>query len=86
MSILMPTSVHLPPPLLAAVDRRARRMRISRNRLIVQALERELARDSAWSPGFLDWLRNVDDSLSGAVDDLMVAVRANRRSKKPLVL
>ena len=45
----MPTSVHIPKPLLVAVDRRARALKISRNRLIVQALEREVTEGSTWS-------------------------------------
>ena len=38
----MATSIHIPKPLLAAVDRKARTLKISRNRLIVRALEKEL--------------------------------------------
>lgn len=45
-SIFMATSVHLPKPLMDAVDRPARALKISRNRLIVKALERELANTS----------------------------------------
>ena len=41
----MPTSVHLPKPLLEAVDRRARALQISRNQLVVRALEREVGGD-----------------------------------------
>jgi hypothetical protein len=34
--------VHIPKPLLEAVDPRARALKVSRNKLIVQALEREV--------------------------------------------
>lgn len=43
----MPTSVHIPKPLLVAIDRNARALNITRNRLIVTALEREIARSYA---------------------------------------
>jgi hypothetical protein len=79
----MATTVHIPKPLLAAVDRRARALRISRNRLIVQALARELDTAEAWSPRFLDQLREVDDDTAEAVDDLLDDVTAARRSKQP---
>ncbi len=79
----MATSVHIPPPLLAAIDRRAKRLRVSRNRLIVRALERELTAGADWPPGFFDRLREVDDDLTVAVAELVTAVRGHRRSKAP---
>jgi len=79
----MPTSVHIPKPLLEAVDRRARSLKISRNRLIVRALERELSGGPGWSLGFFERLRDVDDSTATAVDELLAHVRAARRSKAP---
>ena len=44
----MATSIHVPPALLAAVDRRARRLSISRNKLIVRTLADSLARQDEW--------------------------------------
>jgi hypothetical protein len=82
-NILMPTSVHIPKPLLEAVDRRARVLRISRNRLVVRALERELAEGADWSPGFFDELRAVDEATSYDVDEMLAAIRTGRRSKAP---
>ncbi len=79
----MPTTVHIPKPLLAAVDRRARALRISRNRLIVEALERQLVAAAEWSPRFLDELRAADADTAEAVDDLLEKVTAARRSKAP---
>lgn len=79
----MPTSVHLPPPLLEAVDRQARRLRISRNRFIVRALEKALARPSGWSPGFFERLAAVEPEDTAAVDDMLEAIHGNRRSKRP---
>jgi metal-responsive CopG/Arc/MetJ family transcriptional regulator len=79
----MATSVHIPKPLLDAVDRRAHALRISRNRLIVKALERELSEGEEWSAGFFERLRTIDCATAAAVDDLLAAVRARRRSKEP---
>ncbi len=50
----MPTSIHIPDKLLKEADKRAMALGISRNRLIVRALERELKAGSDWSPGFFD--------------------------------
>jgi metal-responsive CopG/Arc/MetJ family transcriptional regulator len=76
----MPTSVHLPPKLLEAVDRKAKSLRISRNQLVVQALEREV-QDGEWSAGFFERLANADSETSRAVDDMMRDIRKARRSK-----
>jgi len=77
----MPTSVHLPEPLLKAVDKKARSLRISRNQLVVRALEREVREVSGWSPGFFEQLAERDPEMSTAVDDLVRHVRKARRSK-----
>jgi len=79
----MPTSVHIPPLLLARADRRAQALNISRNRLIVNALEHELAEESSWSPGFIASLREVDQSTASAVNEMMKVIRKARRSKGP---
>lgn len=79
----MPTTVHIPDPLLKSVDRRARALGVSRNRSIVRALEQAVSERSAWSPEFLEQLRRVDEDTAAAVDDLMAAVRHARRSKPP---
>ena len=79
----MPTSVHIPKPLLAAADRRARALKISRNHLIVTALERELDQGLGWSPGFFDELSEVDSDAARTLDETMKVVRAARRSKAP---
>jgi hypothetical protein len=81
----MPTSVHIPKPLLAAVDRKAKALRISRNRLIIKALEAEVE-ERGWSPGFFDKLRDLDPSTAKAFRETMDVVRAARRSKPALKL
>ena len=82
----MPTSVHIPPELLKAADKRAKALRISRNRLIINALEREVAAGSEWPPGFFDALRATDENLESTVDELLAAVRRGRTSKRPIKL
>jgi predicted transcriptional regulator len=79
----MPTSVHIPPALLEALDRKARALRVSRNRLIVRAIEREMARVSSWSEGFFERLNAAPGETSSAVDEMLAAIEAGRRSKRP---
>ena len=79
----MPTSVHIPKPVLEAVDRRARRLNISRNRFIVRALEKELAHESSWSPGFFQQLGTLDPEERTAVDQMLEAIRSRRTRKGP---
>lgn len=79
----MPTTVHIPAALLKSVDRRARALGLSRNRLIVRALEREISERSGWAPEFLDKLRSVDQDTATASDALLRHVRQARRSKRP---
>ena len=81
MTIVMATSVHLPESLLEAVDRKARALRISRNQLVVQALERDLRGNTGWSPGFFDRLSDVDPDTAENVEALLQNVLKSRRSK-----
>ena len=78
----MPTTVHVPPALLKSVDRRARALGLSRNKLIVRALERAVADRSTWDPEFLQRLRQVDPAVTEAVDELVEDVTSRRRSKR----
>ena len=78
----MPTSVHIPKSLLEAVDRRAQALRISRNRLIVRALERELGGEGGWSAGFCESLATADQATAEAADEMLASIRAARTSKK----
>ena len=82
-NIFMPTTVHIPDPLLKSVDRRAKALGISRNRLVVRALEQAVSVRTDWSPEFLQRLRTVDRETSTAVDGLLTAVTKARRSKEP---
>lgn len=77
----MPTTVHVPPALLKSVDRRARALGVSRNKLIIRALERAVADRSTWDPEFLQRLLEVDPAINEAVDRLVKDVTSRRRSK-----
>jgi hypothetical protein len=80
----MATSVHIPRALLRAVDERARSLKVSRNRLIVQALEREVTAGADWPPGFFEKLGKPDEpELLAAVEEMSLAIRSGRRSKGP---
>lgn len=79
----MPTTVHIPAPLLKSVDRRAKALGVSRNRLIIQALEAAVSARSDWAPEFLEQLRHVDRETSAAVDELLTTVQRARLSKEP---
>jgi metal-responsive CopG/Arc/MetJ family transcriptional regulator len=78
----MPTSVHIPGALLTAVDQRAKALKVSRNRFIVRTLERELARATEWTPGFFDFLRQVDPKDARLADEMLANIQQARRSKK----
>jgi hypothetical protein len=82
----MPTTVHIPDPLLKSVDRRAKALGISRNRLVVRALEEAVRARSGWAPEFLDRLRRVDPETIAAADELLATVKRARHSKEPLDL
>ena len=77
----MPTTVHIPATLLKQADKRAKALGISRNKLIVQALTRELNEKSDWSPGFFDKLRALDPETAKAFEESMEVVKRSRRSK-----
>jgi hypothetical protein len=81
VTIFMATSVHLPSALLEAVDRKARALRISRNQLVVQALEHDLQGGADWSPGFFSRLSDVDPDTASDVEDMLQTVRKARKSK-----
>ncbi len=79
----MATTVHIPPQILDAVDRRARALRISRNRFIVRAVEKALARENEWSSDFFDGLAELGPQDAAAVDEMLAGIRKARTSKEP---
>ena len=79
----MPTTVHIPEALLKSVDRRAKALGVSRNRLIVKALEQAVSERVTWAPEFLERLRTIDDDTVYTVNDVLNNVKQARRSKPP---
>ena len=84
----MSTTIHLSGELLAAVDRRAQDLRVTRNRYIVRALERSLRGDTEWSPRFVEELRAArhDPKDQRVLAEMRDAIGANRTSKGPPTL
>jgi metal-responsive CopG/Arc/MetJ family transcriptional regulator len=78
------TTVHIPKEILQKIDERAKVLNLSRNRFIVQALERVLADQTTWSPDFLEYLGTLKPL--DCADDFIESIRANRRSKASPVL
>ena len=81
----MSTTINLPAQLLAAVDRQAKNLEMSRNRYIIRALERSLATETEWSATFVAELAAARADAEGrrALEDLRAAVSANRTRKDP---
>jgi hypothetical protein len=74
----MQTRVHIPAALLASVQRRARVLGVSRNRLIVRALEREVREASDWTPGFLVALKHVRPGVKRDIDEMLAQIGRRR--------
>ena len=72
------TSIRLPEELLDALDRKAAAQGLTRSQVIIQAVERALADQSAWSPGFLQAIGSPRPELEEAVDTMMGAIRERR--------
>jgi len=80
----MSTTIHLPGDLLERVDKRAAELKLSRNRYIVQALQKSLGEKTAWSELFLETLAEAarDKSSHAMVEEMLGAIRRARRSRK----
>jgi metal-responsive CopG/Arc/MetJ family transcriptional regulator len=82
----MSATIHIPNVLLKSVDRRAKSLGVSRNRLIVSALERLVDERPQWSADFLARLRKVDSVTIRSVEALQRDVKRLRRSRPPRAL
>ena len=80
----MATTVHIPAALLRRIDARAKARGMSRNRLIVEALDRSLAEEDDWSPEFLDALAGMaaDPAVGRAADQMVAGIARARRSRR----
>ncbi len=79
----MATSVHLPKQLLERVDARAQARGVSRNRLIIEALEQTLTHNETWSEEFItEFMAPVELDLETAAAKMMHEIMTAKKSKK----
>ncbi|MGO8994201.1 MAG: ribbon-helix-helix protein, CopG family [Polyangiaceae bacterium] len=79
----MPTTIHIPGPLLERVDTRARTLGISRNRLILEALEEKLGARDEWAPELVQMLADpVPPAAGKELEESLAVVRSRRSSRK----
>lgn len=77
------TTIHIPTALLELVDLRARALGVSRNRVILDAIEASLAPRKAWSPELLAMLVEPLDKRTGdLLEDSLRVVRKSRLSRR----
>jgi hypothetical protein len=77
----MATTVYLPQGLIDELDRRARRLGVSRNHLIMRAVQKELS-DLSWPPGFFDRFRGADPGLVQTIERMERDMARPPASKK----
>ena len=81
--LFMSTTVHIPARLLSRVDARARARGISRNRLIVEALEGSLGARTSWPPELVSMLgQPLDARAASELAASLKAVRARRTRRR----
>ncbi len=79
----MPTTVHIPPPLLARVDARAMALGVSRNRLITAAIEASLGPTADWAPELVRMMKEpLDQQAADALDESLAVVRSRRVNRR----
>jgi hypothetical protein len=77
------TTVHVPKHLLERVDVRAKVLGVSRNRVIVEALEMSLGTNEEWSPELLRMLeRPLGPRAAKDLESTMKVVRARRTRRR----
>jgi hypothetical protein len=79
----MPTTIHIPDPLLERVDTRAKTLGISRNRLILEALEEKVGARDEWAPELVQMLATpVSSAAAKELEESLAVVRGRRSSRK----
>ena len=82
-NVFVPTTIHIPDPLLDRVDTRAKALGISRNRLILGALEEKVGARDEWAPELAAMLAEPLSSATGKeLEDSLAAARRRRSSRK----
>jgi len=78
----MGTSIHIPPLILKQLDDRAKSLKISRNKLILRAINRSLIEEVTWSDALLSGLEKpLAEDLAELFESSLDEVRDRRRSK-----
>ncbi len=78
------TSIRLPEELVEALDKRAAALGVTRSQLTIEAVERALQDQSAWSSAFLKAIETPRPELEEVADEVMDAIREHRsRSDAP---
>ena len=81
--LFVPTTIHIPDPLLERVDTRAKTLGISRNRLILEALEEKVGARDEWAPELVHMLGKPISSAAGKeLERSLATVRRRRTSRK----
>jgi hypothetical protein len=79
----MPTTVHIPDSLLRQLDARAKSLGISRNRLIVQAIEANFVSKRSWPPELVRMLEQpLDDPTAQTLERSLRVVRKRRTNRR----
>jgi hypothetical protein len=82
----MATTVYIPKELLAAVDNRAKELKLNRNRFILFTLKKALSEETSWDPEFLQALDDVEPEEAKVVDAMWDDIKRHRLSKKSIKL
>jgi predicted transcriptional regulator len=82
INIFMPTTVHIPAPLLRRIDSRAKSLGVSRNRLIVQAIEDSLESRRTWPPELVRLLQEPLDAETARTFEQSVGEARRRRTSR----
>lgn len=81
----MATTIHLAPDLLKSLDEHATELGISRNRYIIQAVERAIEDSTQWSSRFRRALAAASEDRESheALTEMVQEISVHRSSKGP---
>ena len=77
------TSIRLPEALIEALDRKALASGVTRSELIIQAVERALDAENAWSSEFLAAIGTPRPELDESIAAMMLVIREARSRSEP---
>ncbi len=77
----MTTTIHVPAKLLDRIDSRAKALGVSRNRVILTALEASLAGREDWPPELIAMLTQPPDAKTADLFDATMRAALKRRSR-----